>query len=84
LLEAECVVPDGSLTAQENKYGLGKIALLTETVIVTPEEVDSNIRFGEETMLYVSTALAWLETLESVMQTMSTKNGVILRRRICN
>ena len=60
------------------------MALLTETVIVTPEEVDSRIRFGAETMLYISTARAWLETQKSVILAMSIKNGVSLHRRICN
>jgi hypothetical protein len=60
------------------------MALLTETLIVTPEEVDSKIRAGDELMLYVSTALASLETPESVMQTMSIKNGAILSGRVRN
>jgi hypothetical protein len=58
--------------------------LLTETVIVTPEEVDSKIRLGVETTPYISTALAWLVKLESVMQTMSIKNGASFSRRVRN
>jgi hypothetical protein len=60
------------------------MALLTKTVIVTPEEVDSKIRLGEEIMLYISTARAWLETPENVIPTISIKNGVNLSRRLCN
>jgi hypothetical protein len=53
LLVAELDVPEGSFTVQENTYGVGGEynALLTATVIVTPEEVDSNIRPGEDVML---------------------------------
>ena len=84
LLVVERAVPEGSLTDQENTYGLGKMALLTETVTVMPEEVDSRIRLGEETMLYISTARASLESPASVMPTISIKNGVILSRPLCN
>lgn len=40
--------PEGSLMAQEKTYGVGCIALFTETTIVTPEELDSRTRLGEE------------------------------------
>lgn len=56
LLVVEREEPDGSLIAQEDVQVVGELALLTETTIVTPEELGSRIRLGEGVIMYVSPA----------------------------